>query len=197
MSQCLMMLFFRTDETPDSTDHPYTRKRQTVYLVFESALLLLFSSCIHCRSSTSVKKVVTGSLLRIIQTCSHCSRRRTWESQPYIGKIPAGNILTSAAILYSGALPSKALRMFQILNLATISRKTFFRHQGQYLQPAINSVWKHSQEVLLRSLKEKGNPLVLAGDGRSDSPGHSAKYGSYSILDLTCNKIVDFKLVQV
>ena len=33
---------------------------------------------------------------------------------------------------------------------------------------------------------------MLAGDGRSDSPGHSAKYGSYSILDLTCNKIVDF-----
>ena len=192
------MLSFRTDETPDSTDHPYTWKRQTVYLVFESALLLLFSSCIHCRSPTSLKKVVTGSLLWIIQTCSHCSRRRTWESQPYIKKkIAAGNILTSAAILYSGALPSKALRMFQILNLATISRKTFFRHQGQYLQPAINSVWKQSQEVLLRSLKEKGNPLVLAGDGRSDSPEHSAKYGSYSILDLTCNKIVDFKLVQV
>ena len=188
---------FRTDETPDSTDSPYTRKGQTVYLVFESALLLLFSSCIHCSSHTSVKKVVTGSLLRIIQTCSNCSRRRTWESQPYIGKIPAGNILISAAILYSGALPSKALQMFQILNLATITRKTFFRHQNQYLQPAINSVWKRSQELLLRSLKEKGNPLVLAGDGRSDSPGLSAKYGSYSILELTCNKIVDFKLVQV
>ena len=197
MSQCLMMLSFRTDETPDSTDGLYTRKGQTVYLVFESALLLLFSSCIHCSSPTSVKKVVTGSLLQIIQTCCKCSRRHTWESQPYIGKIPAGNILTSAAILYSGVLPSKALQMFRILNLATITRKTFFRHQSQYLQPAINSVWKRSQDLLLKSLKEKGNPLVLAGDGRSDSPGHSAKYGSYSILELTCNKIVDFKLVQV
>ena len=38
---------------------------------------------------------------------------------------------------------------------------------------------------------------MLAGDGQSDSPGHSTKYGSYSILELTCNKIVDFKLVQV
>ena len=197
MTHCLMMLSFRSDETTDSTDHPYTRKGQTVYLVFESALLLLFSSCFHCSSYTSVTKVVTGSFLRIIQTCSVCSWRRTWESQPYIGKIPAGNILTTAAILYSGSFPSKALQMFKNLNIATITRKKFFCHQSQYLQPAINSVWKCSQDLLLRSLKQKGNPLVLAGDGRSDSPGHSAKYGSYSILDLTCNKIVDFKLVQV
>ena len=59
------------------------------------------------------------------------------------------------------------------------------------------TVWKQSQEQLITSLKEKGIPLMLAGDGRSDSPGHSAKYGSYSILELTCNKIIDFKLVQV
>ena len=73
---------FRSDE-PDSTDSSYTWKGQTIYLVFESALLLLFSSCIHCSSHTSVKKVVLGSFLRIIQICSHCNRRRTWESQPY------------------------------------------------------------------------------------------------------------------
>ena len=105
-------------------------KEADVYLVFGSALLSLFSSRIHCRSPTSLKKVVTGSLLRIILTCSHCSRRRTWENQPYIGKIPAGNILTSAAILYSGALPSKALWMFQILNLARISRKNVLSSSG-------------------------------------------------------------------
>ena len=191
------MLSFRFDETQDSTDHASTQKGQTLYLVFESALLLLFSLCLHCKSHTSVKKVVIGSYLRIIQTCSKCYRRRTWESQPYIGNIPAGNILTSAAILYSGTLPSKALKMFQILNLSTITRKTFFRHQRQYLQPAVSSVWKRSQELLLTTLKDKGSSLVLGGDGRSDSPGHSAKYGSYSVLELTCNKIVDFKLVQV
>ena len=194
---CLMILSFRSDETPDSTDKPYKHKGQNLYLVFESALLLLFSLCIHCSGHTRVKDIVIGSFLQIIQTCSRYHKIRVWESQPYIGKIPAGNILTSAAILYSGALPSKALKMFRILNLSTITRKTFFRHQSQYLQPAVNSIWKASQELLLRSLKEKGDPLVLAGDGRSDSPGHSAKYGSYSILELTCNKIFDFKLVQV
>ena len=154
---------------------------QTLYLVFESALLLLFSSCIYYCSHTNVKKVVLGSFLQIIQTCGHCSRIRTWESQPYIGKIPAGSILTSAAILYSGALSTKAPRMLHIPNIATITRKKFFRHQSQYLQPAIHSIWKNSQDLLLRSLKGKGSLLVLAGDGRSDSPGYSAKFGSYSL----------------
>ena len=32
--------------------------------------------------------------------------------------------------------------------------------------------------------------LVLSGDGRADSPGHSAKYGSYTVLEMTCNKVV-------
>ena len=39
--------------------------------------------------------------------------------------------------------------------------------------------------------------LVLGGDGRADSPGHSAKYGSYSVIDLKQSKVVDIKLVQV
>ena len=136
MTLCLIMLSLKYDETPDSTDHPYTRKGQTVYLVFELALLLLFSSCSHCSSYTSAKKVVTGSFLWIIQTCSICS----WK-YPHI--------------CHSVALPSKAQLMFQSLNLATIT-STFFCHQCQYLQPAINFVWNRCQEQLLRSLKQKG-----------------------------------------
>uniref|UniRef100_A0A3P9ICA2 Uncharacterized protein n=1 Tax=Oryzias latipes TaxID=8090 RepID=A0A3P9ICA2_ORYLA len=38
--------------------------------------------------------------------------------------------------------------------------------------------------------------IVLAGDGRSDSPGHSAKYGTYTMLELPANVIIDMQLVQ-
>ena len=103
----------------------------------------------------------------------------------------------SASILFSGSLPAKALQMFQILRLSSITRKTFFRHQAQYLQPAVLSTWKRDQEMLFHELKERQNPIVVAGDGRADSPGHSAKYGSYSLLELNCNKIIDIELVQV
>ena len=32
--------------------------------------------------------------------------------------------------------------------------------------------------------------LKLGGDGRNDSVGHSAKYGSYTLMDLEGNKIM-------
>ena len=51
--------------------------------------------------------------------------------------------------------------------------------------------------MLFHELKERQNLIVVAGDGRVDSPGHSAKYGSYSLLELNCNKIIDIELVQV
>ncbi|CAG2218046.1 unnamed protein product [Mytilus edulis] len=39
--------------------------------------------------------------------------------------------------------------------------------------------------------------VVLGGDGRCDSPGYSAKYGSYTLMDLNTNKILDIQLVQI
>ena len=59
------------------------------------------------------------------------------------------------------------------------------------------SVWKQHQGEILRMIKAKGVPLNLGGDRRADSPGHSAKYGSYSVLDCDCNKVLDMQLVQV
>ena len=49
----------------------------------------------------------------------------------------------------------------------------------------------------LMGLKSEKRSLVIAGDGRADSPGHSAKYGCYTLVELKCNKVIDFKLVQV
>ena len=38
--------------------------------------------------------------------------------------------------------------------------------------------------------------LVLSGDCRCDSPGYSAKYGTYTFMDTKTDLIVDFELVQ-
>ena len=173
-------------------------EKQLIFLVFESTLMLLFATCVACGSTfISIKRHVIGSFLSIKQACSQCNNTFVWESQPYIRNIPAGNLLISAAILFTGSLPAKALRVFKTLYCATISRKTFFRHQKKYLHPAIHVIWEKNQILLLSKLKEKQQGLVIGGDGRSDSPGHSAKYGSYSMLELNLNKIVDIQLVQV
>ena len=37
----------------------------------------------------------------------------------------------------------------------------------------------------------------VCGDGRCDSPGHSAKYGTYTLMDEKTNFIIEFSVVQV
>ena len=144
------MFCYRHDSSSPSVLFPDSH---SCYLVFESALLLLFTICKCCAiKSVDIKKVVTGSFLRVTQKCLRCHHIWVWESQPYIGNIPAGNIYTSAAILYAGALPTQALRIFKILNCHTISSNTYFRHQKVYLQPAISTVWK-SQQLTVNSLR--------------------------------------------
>ena len=46
-------------------------------------------------------------------------------------------------------------------------------------------------------LQEEGRPLILGGDGRADSPGHSAKYGTYTLMELEKCQVVDIQVVQV
>ena len=168
------------------------------YIVFESALLLLFSVCRNCLSkAVEIKRTTQGSLLRIKQICSRCNYKWEWDSQPMCGNIPAGNISLSAAILYAGALPTKALRIFSFLKCCSISTRTFFRHQRQYLWPSVSTIWNFEQQNLLTSLRQNNTKLVLSGDGRADSPGHCAKYGSYTVVEMSCNKVVHFELIQV
>ena len=42
----------------------------------------------------------------------------------------------------------------------------------------------------------QGTGLVVGADGRCDSMGHSAKYGSYTAMDLDRNKVLTVELVQ-
>lgn len=191
------MVDCRSDECSLLDSKPQNVRQQT-YIVFESALLLLFTACNFCgHIGTDIKKVVIGTFLRIRQVCSSCGRQRIWESQPYVGTTPAGNILLSSAILFTGSLPSKALRIFEVLKCATITTSTYFRHQKKILHPATLNVWQNHQQLLITSFAVENKTLVLAGDGRADSPGHSAKYGCYTFVDLSCNQVIDFKLVQV
>ena len=39
--------------------------------------------------------------------------------------------------------------------------------------------------------------LGICGDGQCDSPGHCAKYGTYTVMDENTNKVLDFEVVQV
>ena len=61
----------------------------------------------------------------------------------------------------------------------------------------MNNIYEPHEKQLIREYKEAGQKLMLAGDGRADSPSHCAKFGSYTVIDLKTNRVVAFKLVQV
>ena len=63
--------------------------------------------------------------------------------------------------------------------------------------PIVYHGWKINQTEVLQQLATMNGGLILEGDGRSDSPGHCAKCGSYSMIEERINKVVDIQLVQV
>ena len=159
----------------------------------------LFETC-RCGGDcgvTLIRPRSYGSLLKVQSTCNLCNEVKIWQSQPRIAGIPAGNLAISKGILFGGESPSKFLRTLKNSGVHAISPRTFHEHQATYLQPAVVNVWKSQQAALLAELKAKGEPLTLGGDGRADSPGHTAKYGSYTMMDLNSGKIIDIQLVQV
>ena len=66
-----------------------------------------------------------------------------------------------------------------------------------YLQPSLSLVWNKHQAEIMKQLKCEKRGLVLGGDGRADSPGHSAKFGSYTLMELKKRVVIDVQLVQV
>ena len=154
--------------------------------------------CPNCHEpgTARVSKVI-GTLIHITQVCQSCCFSRVWRSQPYINKMPAGNLLLSAAILYSGAMISQSLRIFKVLKMECFGRATFHKHQRNYLIPVIGNQWKEAQEEVIRMLSSFEGGLVLSGDGRSDSPGHCAKYGAFTVIEQRVNKVLDIQLVKV
>ena len=87
--------------------------------------------------------------------------------------------------------------MLKFMNVASISERTFYHHTSSCLNPVVIQQWKGHQQDLLNSFLEKDNGLILTGDGRCDSPGYSAKFGSFTLTEQKINRVVDFQLVQV
>ena len=135
-------------------------------------------------------------MLTIRSTCSQCKKVFTWNSQPFmLGKFPAGNLLLSFSILCSGASINKILLVFRQMGVLVYHYPTYFYHQRHLLVPSIVKYWRGYQADLLAKLA--GKEAVIAGDGRHDSMGHSAKYGTYTIFCCTIGYIIHIVLVQV
>ncbi|KAM7293353.1 uncharacterized protein ISCGN_026483 [Ixodes scapularis] len=166
--------------------------KERKYLVTASQLLLLFSVCIKCLAPTRTKLTHRGTLVHAVITCAR-GHKTVWENQPRINSKALLNILLPAVITYSGASPTRVLRLLGPIGVQVLKKTQFFRVQSSLVFPAATKTWEAEQESLLTATKDK---LHLAGDGRADSPGHSAKYGTYTRFDTRINKIMHYEVLQ-
>ena len=69
--------------------------------MFESCLFKLLKQCCSCGQEVELNTSVRGTLLLVNGTCPD-GHVLSWQSQPLIRDVGAGNLLVAAAILFCG-----------------------------------------------------------------------------------------------
>lgn len=194
-----------SQESQNFNDNPDTSTRNTykerVFLVYEEQLKELLRFCPKCGSliisENTIEVQNEGSQLSLKLTCiNDCEYQ--WQSQPSLTNIKgAGNLLITAGIFFCGIPFSKFEALSKLINLKCIGKGTYFNIREHYVFPVVKTTWEQQQLEIFSELKAREGGVVLAGDGRCDSPGHCAKYCTYTFLDVESQKVVDFDVVSV
>ncbi|XP_039645394.1 uncharacterized protein LOC120551889 [Perca fluviatilis] len=170
------------------------------WIVDESSIMQMFQTCCLCGMPVAERKSTKhGSQLKIHWTCLQ-GHNGLWQSCPDQRKMGRNNLLTSAAILFTGATYADIRDWAFLLKLQIPGKTQFYSVQSKYLIPVINHAYKNQQDQVIERLKQLADTeekIALAGDARCDSPGFSAKYSTYSFMDDATKEIVHFELVQV
>ncbi|XP_055997869.1 uncharacterized protein LOC125647150 [Ostrea edulis] len=165
-------------------------------LVYQQALLDLAniqvnSSCQvkGCCENITLSTVTVASAIYIKWVCKNGHLAQKWCSQPILNRrLHGGDLLIASAILLSGNNFQKILTMAKFLKLTILSSSTFHRIQITYLVPSIDKFWTDQQDAIIDEFRDQD--LIVLGDGRKDSPGHSAQYCSYTFMEYISKKIL-------
>ena len=191
-------LSYASDEeeaTDESVPHPSQERK---FIVFESSLdqLIAKIKCPVCgKPQSNLKKTLVGSMVKVHTECLDDHTILNWNSQPLLGRMPSGNLLCSAATLFSGETFQHMKNFADFLRLEFIGKTTFFEIQREILLPVVDTAFKSHIKKVREELN--GTETWLSGDGRFDSPGFCAKYGLYTMMGQTTNKIAATQLVHV
>ncbi|XP_030228791.1 uncharacterized protein LOC115555888 [Gadus morhua] len=200
-------------EFPDEVkvNHSGDIKDEQCFIVYKKNLLQLVTFLLHlpeemkcrepeCTSTVRLgpdpvtKSVGSGMVLKWYCSDGHLLWR--WCSQPtFKYGLQGGDFMLSSSLLLSGNNYSKISLMFKFMNLGCVCDSTFRKIQLQYCVPVIDRFWKRQLNALIPEMKRR-NSVVLLGDGRMDSPGHSAQYCTYTVMDEKTRAIVALEVVD-
>ena len=152
-----------TEEEEEPAEEAIRKEKK--FIVFESCLFKLLKQCCSCGQEVELNTSVRGALLLVNGTCPD-GHVLSWQSQPLIRDVGAGNLLVAAAILFYGLTFTGISNLAKLLNLVMFSESTFYRLQKDYLFPVIHTNYVMQQDAVLEFLR--GNVLKLSDDGRCD-----------------------------
>ena len=115
-----------------------------------------------------------------------------WTSQIKVNDIYLGNLQLASSIVFSGGTFQSFCDMAHCLKLQIFSNRTLYALQNKYIYGAVNNIYKEYRSRIFN--QHCGSSLRLSGDGRCDSPGHTAKYGTYSVIIQNSSQILHFHL---
>ena len=170
-------------------------------LVDVDIILNMFQVCQlkTCLAKGEIKSWhIRGGVLVIMWTCEN-GHSDYWTSSKVLcekkgQKVFANTMLMAAAVLITVNNFEKMRTFFQFLGTGFLSSSTFYRIQRKYVVPEVLSLWEEMKKEIWAVLKNE--PLILCGDGRSDSPGFSAKYGTYVLMEQFLEVIVDIEVID-
>ena len=152
-----------------------------------------------CTSPVTLSSRVVGCTVILTWVCAQ-KHKRTWSSSTHL-KAKHGypffvnNFIMAVAIPLTGNHYSRFSLLCKCLGLNHISRATYQRLQRLYVCPVVDKKWEEIQNAIISEFQ--GNGVVVAGDGRMDSPGHSAQYCVYSVMEHDSSKLMDVQVSPV
>ena len=185
------------EEISDKTNaHVKSPSGDSKFIVFWSCLVPLLTVCSTCHAKAFIRDVVYKGTMLIVRIACSKNHRYAWRSQPSMKGMSVGNLISAASILFSGNTFQRTKEMMDIAKIAFISHTTYDSIQKRFLFPAVHRVFTTNRQILFDVVKEQ-DKIDISGDGRCDSPGYSAKYGTYSIINNKTGHILDFHVSHV
>ena len=147
-----------------------TSDSKRLLLVYEDNLRELLKFCPKCGSPVISDKIEEreneGSQYSVSINCLN-GCKFTWQTQPSLPGVKGeGNLALHAGLFFSGIQFSKFQQFASVINLKSIGKDCYHALRENYVFPVIDACWETEQNNLINTVKERGEPVTLAGDGR-------------------------------
>ena len=182
-----------SSEEEEEFESENERPKGRAFIVYWSCFSILLQRCLICTATAIIAKVITTYSTLCINLLCQENHKSIWRSQPMEKRFYLGNVRLSTCVLFNSNTYRKLEKYFQILNIPWVSKSRYYDMLDHMLS-VTDEAWKKEQSQIFL---HRNRGLILSGDWRCDSPGHNAKYLTFSLFDESLKKVVAVSLTQV